>query len=75
MAATAVAAACWGLAQPDVNTWQEPEAEDLGNQGYTSYKAFATALLPPNVINMHHNINYLLEMLDLDTCLTPEAKN
>ena len=49
----AAAAACWGLASPDFNTWSEPEAEDLGNQRYTSYKAFGIALGPKDGTKCH----------------------
>ena len=41
---------------PDFDTWLEPEAEDLGNQTYTSYKHLASlwaSNMAPDVIDMH----------------------
>ena len=49
----AAAAACFGLASPDFDTWSEPEAEDLRNPRYTYYKAFGIALGPKDGTRCH----------------------
>ena len=70
----AAAAAFWGLASPDFDTWSDPDAEDLRNHSKRLASPWALKMAP-SVINVYYQIRHLFEMLDLDTCLTPDAEN
>ena len=64
-----------GLAWPDFDTWWEPEEEDLGHQRCTAYKAPGIALDQQHGTTSALQIGRPSDKLDLDTCLTPEAKH